>query len=102
MLFMKDWRLKEVLKEAQITQEKLAELLDCSKGQVSMLLSGERKFHSVWITEISRVLNIPVWHLFVDPQTIATEETSDLVKRYQTAPDHIQKAIDDLLKVHEE
>lgn len=101
MFCMDDWRLKEVMKDLGVTQEKLAEMLDCSKGQISMLLSGERKFHSEWIIKISRALNIPSWYLFLDPAEMQSDEEKDMFTRYKSAPEHVQQTIKTLLGMEE-
>lgn len=64
------WRLAQIMDERDITHEKMAEMIGCSTSQVTMLLSGERKYHSEWIDKISKALGIPVWQLFADPNVI--------------------------------
>lgn len=101
MFFMMDWRFREVMSEAGLTQEKMAELLNCSKGQVSMLLSGERKFHSDWIEKISHALNIPTWYLFLDPSELPEKEERRFFEKYSKAPEHVQKTIKILLDLED-
>lgn len=88
-----EWRLRQIMQEMGLTQEKTAELLDCSKGQISMLLSGDRKFHSDWIERISTAFKIPSWYLFVDPKTVLDEFDRELASRFRDAPEDVQMNI---------
>jgi len=76
------------MEDAGLTQEALAEILNCSKGQVSMLLSGERKYHAKWISLISEKLRIPEWYLFVDPKMIPDDKDQELISRYNALPEN--------------
>ena len=77
-----EWRFQEIMSSREITQEKMAEMLGCSVGQVNMLLSGKRKFHNHWISRIAHALDIPAWHLFVDPELLHTDSVPEWLKKY--------------------
>lgn len=80
-----------------LTHEQMAERLGCATSQVSMLLSGERKYHSGWVKRISEALAIPEWVLFADPKTILDEFDSELASRFRDAPEDVQTTIKRLL-----
>lgn len=91
------WRLKEILDDLGLTQEKAAELLDCSIGQLNMLISGKRKFHSGWIERISEKLKIPAWQLFVDPAEVISEDDKRLTDAYHSLSKDLRRAVDAIL-----
>jgi transcriptional regulator with XRE-family HTH domain len=89
------WRFSEITEG--LTQEQIAERLDCSVGQVNMLLSGKRKFHSEWITRISKNFNIPEWQLFAKPEEVLPPEYLQWKADYALLDDDRKRIVDDML-----
>lgn len=48
-------RLREALK---LTQEDMAELMECSKGQIGLLEAGDRPWKTIWILKASKALKV--------------------------------------------
>lgn len=73
MIFRARFLFDQKKKSEAMTQEKLAAVMDCSAGQVNMILSGERgKWMEDWLPRLAKGLNVEVWHLFADPGDLNT------------------------------
>lgn len=92
-------RLKQIRQDLGMTQQQLAELCDTSNQQIQRLEAGERRLSDVWIEKISTALKIPVWYLFVDPETMPNEEDMRIISAYNKAPEHMKQAVRTILFV---
>lgn len=92
------WRFAEITRG--MTQEQIAEKLNCSVGQVNMMLSGKRKFHTHWITRIAEAWGIPEWQLFTTGEEIYPKSDKALVEAYLRAPAHKQQTVRDILGIN--
>lgn len=52
--------IKELMKEKHITQDTLAERLNCSQGAVSMWCTGKSYPHITTIMKMAEVMGVPV------------------------------------------
>lgn len=61
-------RITELRKNRKMTQEKLGELCDTTKGVISLIESGKRPLNSKWIERISNALGCEPSDLFESNQ----------------------------------
>lgn len=94
------WRFAEITKG--MTQEQIAAKLDCSVGQVNMMLSGKRKFHAEWISRIAKAWGIPEWQLFATADEIYPPNEKAIIAAYLKAADHKQQTVRDILGINED
>lgn len=78
--FMSGNRLKYIREQMGLTLEAFGERVGATKGQISKLENEKQPFNERWFRAFEQALNIPRWHLFVDPETIYGEE----YQRYQS------------------
>lgn len=62
-LFLKEWA-----HHRKMTLEKLAELINTSKGSLSNLASGKRRYNRDWLEQIAHALSCDVPDLFYPPE----------------------------------
>ena len=63
-------RLKEIMKEKGVTQERLASLIGAHPITISKLVRGKMRLSDKWIEKISSALEVPPTELFAERQTI--------------------------------
>lgn len=93
------WRFAEIIKNSGLTDEQAAERLGCSKGQISMLISGERKYHSEWVRRISDAWGIPEWQLFADPDKLYPAEDMLIIEAYRRLKGTDKDVVDKFLGI---
>lgn len=71
-------QLKTILKRRGLTSVALADSLGVSKATVSYWLNGKVFPTQEMMEKIADTLNVPVWHLFADPEQVLAE-SSDFV-----------------------
>ncbi len=59
-------KIVEYRKQANITQEELAEFLGCSQGQVSKYERGERDVSAFELARLARRLQVPIEEFYPD------------------------------------
>ncbi len=59
-------RIKEIRKSQNISQEKLAELVNASQSHLNLLENGKRQLTLVWLERISKALNVSPSQLISD------------------------------------
>lgn len=64
-------RIKEILKEKNLTQIYLAERLDRKKQQINDMVSGRVGVSLDMLQRIAEVLEVPMWQLFASPQEVS-------------------------------
>ena len=93
------WRFAEITKG--MTQEQIAEKLECSVGQVNMMLSGKRKFHTIWISRIAKAWDIQEWQLFTTGEEIYGAKERAIVEAYYKASKRRRETVDELLGIED-
>jgi len=63
-------RLRALIRIRQTTAERLAYETGISKGNLSEILRGKRSPTLRTLDKLARTLDVPTWHLLVDPDTI--------------------------------
>lgn len=66
-------QLKTILKRHGLTSLAFADMVGVSKTTVSYWLNGKVFPPADMIEKIAAALNIPVWHLFADPEQVLAE-----------------------------
>jgi len=61
------WYIREWREHKGLTQDRLAELLDTNRGQISKLERGELRMNDTWIKGISSALQISPADLLIEP-----------------------------------
>ena len=65
------YRLEEILKNKDISKSEFAKMLGITKQSIPNLLKGNPT--KARLEEMAKVLGIPTWQLFVDPEDIYCE-----------------------------
>lgn len=65
-----EFRIKDILKEKDLTQQDLANLMEVSLPAVKQMLSAESLTTST-LQKIARSLNVEIWELLTPRQTIS-------------------------------
>lgn len=90
------WRLFEIMPK-DMSQEKLAEMLECSAATISAVKSGKRNPDARWIEVIAEKFKIPTWQLFVDPKKVIPEEYIEIIEGYKCLDKERKILVDDML-----
>ena len=61
-------RIKEILKEKNMTVQELADILKISRQALSKQIQGKLLVETA--QNIANALNVPIWQLFADPTEI--------------------------------
>lgn len=61
-------RIKEILKEKDMTVQELADKLDISRQALSRQIQGKLLVETA--QSIADALGVPLWHLFADPSEV--------------------------------
>ncbi len=61
---MNHFRIKELLKEKDLTSKELAIKLGITENGLSLIINGKRQPRFELLESISRELNVPIWQLF--------------------------------------
>lgn len=72
-------RIKEVLKENGCTQQMLADRMNVSLSAVKQMVAADSLTTST-LEKIATALNVPMWQLFVAPESINQNELTALVE----------------------
>lgn len=75
-LYIREWM---ALEQPTLTQDRLAERMECSPGTVSKLLRGEMEMTTSWLANFADALDRSVPDLFRDP---ARPTRDDLLRGY--------------------
>ena len=67
-------RIKEILKEKNMTVQELADILNISRQALSKQIQGKLLVETA--QNIANTLNVPIWQLFADPAEIQTKDNS--------------------------
>ena len=67
-------RIKELLKEKNVTQQDLADRLGVTRISIVKTLAGKPSQES--LERIASALEVPIWQLFVSPQELQRENHS--------------------------
>lgn len=88
-------KIKLYRKRAGLTQEKLAELCECSKQTISGTETGYSFPSSKVLFNLSRVLNVSLMHLFNfgDDESISNKEFSSIIEQYMSKLSYEQKTM---------
>lgn len=93
-----EWRFKQIVEERGISQEKVAEMLDCSIGQANMLLNGGRgKSIHKWVAAIEAAFSIPAWQLFISPDKVWPKEAQHVWEAYRRLSGDSRRIVDQFL-----
>lgn len=60
--------VKQIREEKRVSQEKLAEIIECSPGLISLLEQGKRAWNSKWIFRVSEFFKISPNELYHSPE----------------------------------
>ena len=74
-------RIKEILKERNMTQQQFADMLGITRSALTQQLSGKPSLAT--IERIAEKLNVQIWELFVSKEEIVeeiTEEAKSMIK----------------------
>ena len=67
-------RIKEILKEKNMTVQELADILNISRQALSKQIQGKLLVETA--QNIANALNVPIWQLFADPTEIQTKDNT--------------------------
>lgn len=67
------YRLEEILKQKDITKTDFAKMLGITKQSIPNILNGNPT--KARLEEIAKLLGVPTWQLFVDPEDIYNDCT---------------------------
>ncbi len=67
-------RIKELLKEKNVTQQDLADRLGVTRISIVKTLAGNPSQET--LERIANALDVPIWQLFVSPQELQKENHS--------------------------
>ena len=67
-------RIKEILKEKNMTVQELADILKISRQALSKQIQGKLLVETA--QNIANALNVPIWQLFADPAEIQTKDNT--------------------------
>lgn len=67
-------RIKEILKEKEMTVNQLADMLDISRQALSKQIQGKMLVETA--QRIADALNVPMWQLFASPNDIQKTDGS--------------------------
>lgn len=95
-MFMSVHRLAKIL-EKRGAAAALAKAWGKPQSIVSDLCSGKTRINEDHIKEISQILKIPPWHLFIDPNEIYPQKHRKIVAAYMGLPENRRESIDILL-----
>lgn len=65
------YRLEEILKNKDISKSEFAKMLGITKQSIPNLLKGNPT--KARLEEMAKILGIPTWQLFVDPEDVYNE-----------------------------
>lgn len=71
-------RIKEILREKQLTVNELAEMLEISRQALSKQIQGKMLVETA--ERIATTLNVPMWQLFASPNDVKGEELTALIQ----------------------
>jgi transcriptional regulator with XRE-family HTH domain len=91
-----NWRFSEIT--AGMTQEEIAEKLDCSRATVNMVKSGKRNFDIRWIEVIAEKFKIPKWQLFARPEEVLPPEYLEWLTDYSRLDKDGRRIVDSMLR----
>lgn len=69
---MNYFRIKELLKERNITAKELAKELDITENGLSLIINGKRNPRPQLLQKIADCLNVQVWQLFQGSENSVT------------------------------
>ena len=94
-------RIKEIRKTRELTQEKLAELVDLETSSLSAIESGRAFPSMVTLEKLSHVLQVPlkVFFDFSEEKTI-DDMKSSIAQNVHLLPDKVVKYIYDIAKIY--
>jgi transcriptional regulator with XRE-family HTH domain len=90
------FRLKQLREKAGVSQEKMAELVGVSRGQLQKYESGANMMNTEKLQQVAAALSVPVQEFFVDGEEVLPMDTSEklLLDSYRAIPDKtIQESI---------
>lgn len=93
-------RLKEVMKEVGISGKELAARINTTPQYVSNVVSGRQNMSLSAIEEVSSILGVPVWQLFVSPEEVASQEFVMFV--HHRGKSHIPASLDEIMAILKE
>ncbi len=70
-------RLKSHRKKVGLTQQNIADRLGLNQATYSAMERGSQSILSDYLFQIAKILNIPVWQLFAEPETVGTFDGKD-------------------------
>ncbi|GEM_PF-6908923 len=70
-------RLRELRKEAGLTQQDIAEKLGLNQATYSAMERGSQSILSDYLFKIAEVLRIPIWQMFVEPDEAGAVKKTD-------------------------
>ena len=96
-------RIKEILKEKNVTQNTLARLCEIPPSNMTGLVRGDRNPTLALLERVATALNVPLWQLIISPKEIYEGYTKVEKKKNNTNPngnggDLISGIIDQLIK----
>lgn len=90
-------RLKELRKEAGLTQHDIAAKLGLNQATYSAMERGSQSILSDYLFQIAEILNIPLWQMFVDYQEARTFKEDqvffDMLKQFNSKERNILKSM---------
>lgn len=92
--------LKELMKEKRIASVQLAESVGVSKTMVSYWLSGKNFPTPDNIESIAKALDVPVWRLFMSPESTAEIILDDMVAFFHyKGNSHLPTTVDQVMSI---
>ena len=70
-------RIKEILKEKNMTVQELADILNISRQALSKQIQGKLLVETA--QNIANALNVPIWQLFADPVEIQAKVNTFII-----------------------
>ncbi len=78
-------RIRNFRKNAKLTQQDVAKQLGINQATYSAMERGSQRLFADYLPKIAKVLGIPIWQLFVDPEKRGEldEETKAFLKMWK-------------------
>lgn len=92
--------LKELMKEKRVASVQLADSVGVSKTMVSYWLSGKNFPTPDNIEAIAKALDVPVWRLFMSPESTAEMIVDDMVAFFHyKGNSHLPTTVDQVMSI---
>lgn len=93
-------RIRDILDSKGQNVSRLAEMTNRTTGYLSMLLNNKhgKRWNIDLLSEVAQALNVPMWHLFVDPKETISRDAYNVIDRYNRLDPDGKRIVDSILR----